>query len=73
MMCYVVLLCGVNVGGVIIMMVDLVDVVCGFGYSDVMIVLVSGNVFFGSLDVVVSVKVVLEVVLCICFGYEVWV
>lgn len=70
---YVVLLRGVNVGGVTIKMADLAEVVRGLGYTDVKTVLASGNVLFATPDAAPDAKRTLEAALRARFGYEAWV
>jgi uncharacterized protein (DUF1697 family) len=70
---YVVLLRGVNVGGVTVKMADLADVVRGLGYDDVKTVLASGNVLLTTTDAAGTVKQKVEAALRERFGYEAWV
>jgi uncharacterized protein (DUF1697 family) len=70
---YVVLLRGVNVGGVNLKMADLAELVHGLGYSDVKTVLASGNVVLESPDEGYVIKETLQTALRERFGYEAWV
>lgn len=70
---YVVLLRGVNVGGVTVKMADLADVVRGLGYDDVTTVLASGNVLLTTADAAGTVKQKVEAALRERFRYEAWV
>jgi uncharacterized protein (DUF1697 family) len=70
---YVVLLRGVNVGGVTVRMADLAEVVRGLGYDDVKTVLASGNVLLTTTDAAGTVKQKVEAALRERFGYEAWV
>jgi len=70
---YVVLLRGVNVGGVTVKMADLAETVRGLGYDDVATVLASGNVLLTTTDAADTVKKKMEAALRERFGYEAWV
>ncbi|TPW74559.1 DUF1697 domain-containing protein [Schumannella soli] len=70
---YVVLLRGVNVGGVNIKMADLAACVRGLGYDGVRTVLASGNVVLESEESATTVKERLESALRERFGYDAWV
>jgi uncharacterized protein (DUF1697 family) len=70
---YVVLLRGVNVGGVNLKMADLAEVVRGLGYTEVKTVLASGNVVLESRDAASGIKEALQSALRERFGYEAWV
>ena len=70
---YVVLLRGVNVGGVTVKMAELAELVRGLGYSEVKTVLASGNVVLESPDAASGIKETLQTALRERFGYEAWV
>lgn len=70
---YVVLLRGVNVGGVTVKMADLAQTVRGLGYDEVRTVLASGNVLLTSAEAADTVKRRMEAALRERFGYEAWV
>ena len=70
---FVVLLRGVNVGGVNMKMADLAELVHELGYSDVKTVLASGNVVLESPDDGFVIKETLQSALRERFGYEAWV
>lgn len=70
---YVVLLRGINVGGINIKMADLKAAIEGAGFQHVKTVLASGNVLVDSDDDAATVKDVFEATLTERFGYEAWV
>ena len=70
---FVVLLRGVNVGGVTVKMAELAEVLRGLGYSEVKTVLASGNVVLETADAASAVKADVETALRDRFGYEAWV
>lgn len=70
---FVVLLRGVNVGGVTVKMADLAETVRGLGYDDVRTVLASGNVLLTTTEDADTAKSRLEAALRERFGYEAWV
>jgi uncharacterized protein (DUF1697 family) len=70
---YVVLLRGVNVGGVTVKMAELAETVRGLGYDEVRTVLASGNVLLTSAEAADTVKQRMEAALRERFGYEAWV
>lgn len=70
---YVVLLRGVNVGGVNLKMADLAALVRGLGYAEVKTVLASGNLILESPDAASGIKETLQAALRERFGYEAWV
>ena len=70
---FVVLLRGVNVGGVNMKMADLAELVHRLGYADVKTVLASGNLVLESPDDAHVIKGTLESALRERFGYEAWV
>jgi uncharacterized protein (DUF1697 family) len=69
----VVLLRGVNVGGVNVKMAELAALVRSRGYEDVKTVLASGNVVLESPDAASGIKQTLQSALRERFGYEAWV
>jgi len=70
---FVVLLRGVNVGGVTVKMAELAETVRGLGYDEVRTVLASGNVLLTTTEDADTVKARLEASLRERFGYEAWV
>jgi uncharacterized protein (DUF1697 family) len=70
---FVVLLRGVNVGGVNMKMADLVELARGLGYDHVETVLASGNLILESEEPAATVKQRLQTALRERFGYEAWV
>jgi len=70
---YVILLRGINVGGIRIKMPDLKAAFEGAGCSDVKTYLQSGNVVFGHASPLAEVKALLEKTLTATFGYEAYV
>src|SRR3954454_25189104 len=70
---FVVLLRGVNVGGVNMKMGDLVELARGLGYDQVKTVLASGNLILESEEPAATLKQRLQAALRERFGYEAWV
>ena len=70
---FVVLLRGVNVGGVRLVMSDLRSALTAAGYVDVTTVLASGNVLLTAEGDEASVRADVEAVLRREFGYDAWV
>jgi len=70
---YVILLRGVNVGGVTVKMIELRELLETLGYRDVKTVLASGNVLVTSEASAASVKAEVEAALRERFGYDAWV
>ncbi|MBY4383013.1 DUF1697 domain-containing protein [Rhodococcus fascians] len=70
---WVVLLRGINVGGINIKMVDLRTAVASAGFTDVRTVLATGNVVLTSPLPAAEVKASMERTLADAFGYEAWV
>ncbi|MDI6629364.1 MAG: DUF1697 domain-containing protein [Rhodococcus sp. (in: high G+C Gram-positive bacteria)] len=70
---WVVLLRGINVGGINIKMADLRAALTSAGFTDVRTVLATGNVQLGSSLSVAAVKAQVESALTQAFGYQAWV
>ncbi|MDV6231724.1 MULTISPECIES: DUF1697 domain-containing protein [Rhodococcus] len=70
---WVVLLRGINVGGINIKMADLREALTSAGFTDVRTVLATGNVLLGSSLSVDAVKAQAESTLAQAFGYQAWV
>ena len=70
---YVVLLRGINVGGINIKMADLRETIEAAGFGGVKTVLASGNVLVDSGDEAPKVKDAFQAALRERFGYEAWV
>lgn len=70
---WVVLLRGINVGGINIKMADLREALTSAGFTDVRTVLATGNVLLGSSLTVDAVKTQAESTLAQAFGYQAWV
>ncbi|MEU3472317.1 DUF1697 domain-containing protein [Rhodococcus sp. NPDC006774] len=70
---WVVLLRGINVGGINIKMADLRGALTSAGFTDVRTVLATGNVLLGSSLSVDAVKAQTESTLAETFGYQAWV
>ena len=70
---YVVLLRGINVGGINIKMADLKTAIEGAGFANVKTVLASGNVLVDSDDEPAAVKKAFQETLRERFGYDAWV
>ncbi|OZF44643.1 DUF1697 domain-containing protein [Rhodococcus sp. 14-1411-2a] len=70
---WVVLLRGINVGGINIKMADLREALTSAGFTDVRTVLATGNVLLGSSLRVDAVKAQAESTLAQAFGYQAWV
>jgi len=70
---YVILLRGVNVGGVTVKMIELRELLETLGYRDVKTVLASGNALVTSEASAASVKAEVEAALRERFGYDAWV
>lgn len=70
---YVVLLRGINVGGINIKMADLRETVESAGFTGVKTILASGNVLVDSGEAAAEVKDRFQTVLRERFGYEAWV
>lgn len=68
-----ILLRGVNVGGVTVKMAELRELLDGLGYSDVKTVLASGNALVSSPASASTVKADVEAALRERFGYDAWV
>ncbi|TPX00977.1 DUF1697 domain-containing protein, partial [Schumannella luteola] len=73
MMRYVILLRGVNVGGVTVRMAELRELLEGLGYGEVTTVLASGNALVTSDASAARVKADVEAALRERFGYDAWV
>jgi len=67
---YVILMRGVNVGGVTVKMADLRDLLTGLGYDDVKTVLASGNALATTTASGAEVKSAVEGALKARFGYD---
>ena len=70
---YVILLRGVNVGGVTVKMVELRELLEGLGFGEVRTVLASGNALVTSAASADAVKAQVETALRERFGYDAWV
>ncbi|OZD04467.1 pyridoxamine 5-phosphate oxidase [Rhodococcus sp. 06-235-1A] len=70
---WVVLLRGINVGGINIKMADLREALTSAGFTDVRTALATGNVLLGSSLTVDAVKAQAESTLAQAFGYQAWV
>ncbi|AYF96998.1 DUF1697 domain-containing protein [Protaetiibacter intestinalis] len=70
---YVILLRGVNVGGVTVKMAELREVLEGLGYDEVKTVLASGNALVSTAASAATVKTDVEAALRERFGYDAWV
>ncbi|MDV6262213.1 DUF1697 domain-containing protein [Rhodococcoides yunnanense] len=70
---WVVLLRGINVGGINIKMADLREALTSAGFTDVRTVLATGNVLLGSSLTADAVKAQAESTLAQAFGYQAWV
>lgn len=70
---YVILLRGVNVGGVTVKMAELRELLEGLGYDEVKTVLASGNALVTSAASASRVKTEVEAALRKRFGYAAWV
>lgn len=70
---WVVLLRGINVGGINIKMADLRAALTSAGFTDVRTVLATGNVLLGSPLTAAEVKAQAENTLAQAFGYQAWV
>lgn len=70
---HVVLLRGINVGGINIKMADLREALAGAGFEHVRTVLATGNVLLGSDLDASALKSSIESVLSDRFGYQAWV
>ncbi|ORI13616.1 DUF1697 domain-containing protein [Rhodococcus sp. 1168] len=70
---HVVLLRGINVGGINIKMVELRAALTSAGFDEVRTILATGNVVFESTLTAPEVKKSVEKVLSSTFGYEAWV
>lgn len=70
---YVILLRGVNVGGVTVKMADLRALLESLGYAEVRTVLASGNALVTSESTAEAVKADVETALRARFGYPAWV
>ena len=70
---HVVLLRGINVGGINIKMVELRAALTSAGFDDVRTILATGNVVLESTLTAIEVKKSVEKVLSATFGYEAWV
>lgn len=70
---YVVLLRGINVGGINIKMADLRETIEAAGFSGVKTILASGNVLVDSDDAAPNVKERFQAALRERFGYDAWV
>jgi uncharacterized protein (DUF1697 family) len=70
---YVILLRGVNVGGVTVKMAELRELLESLGYGEVRTVLASGNALVTSESTADAVKADVEVALRARFGYPAWV
>ena len=70
---YVILLRGVNVGGVTVKMAELRELLESLGYGEVRTVLASGNALVTSESTAAAVKADVETALRARFGYPAWV
>src|SRR5690606_15923848 len=70
---YVILLRGVNVGGVTVKMAELRELLESLGYAEVRTVLASGNALVTSESTAEAVKADVETALRARFGYPAWV
>ncbi|MDV8023977.1 DUF1697 domain-containing protein [Rhodococcus sp. IEGM 1330] len=70
---WVVLLRGINVGGINIKMADLREALASAGFTDVRTVLATGNVLLDSPSPASAVKAQVENTLAQAFGYQAWV
>ncbi|MCJ0893420.1 DUF1697 domain-containing protein [Rhodococcus sp. ARC_M5] len=70
---WVVLLRGINVGGINIKMADLRTALTSAGFTNVRTVLATGNVLLGSPLTTAEVKAQVESALAETFGYQAWV